>query len=174
MPRYALAAAVLLALVAGASFFLSSKSETSPEIAAPAAAPEIVPGQSEAPSEPMRNRPTPPLAPAALGSPEETLQTQVKLLFKGDVDRFRETLMPAAQRELTREAFYGCVARVKQSPLSPEPLAGEATVDGKPVKRVKVMGQVEVAFDRVDGRWLAETLWCKPAAAGPTSEPGEK
>lgn len=172
MPRYALAAAVLLAIVAGVSYFLSTKIEAPAE--APASSSTPVPAEPT-PVEPMRNKATPPLNPAALSSPEETLQTQVRLLFSSNVDRFRETLMPGAQREVTRDAFYGCIGRLRQSPLSPVPLEGETIVDGHPVRKVRVMGSVDVSFHRIDGKWLAETLWCKPAGApGPTSEPAPR
>jgi hypothetical protein len=100
---------------------------------------------------------------AALASPRDTVQTQLRLLEAGDQDRFRQTFLPSMQPQVTAEAFAACRKRVRQVPVRPDWETAEASASsGHRVVRVSMFGKSMTGFHEVDGRWLADAVWCLP------------
>ena len=136
-------------------------SETAPNTpaAAPAAAARPNP---DAPQTAVPG-PRPRLDPAALASPQSAVQTALRLLDSGDLDLFRETFLPSVQPQVTPDAFAACRRRVRQVPVRPDwEMAEEVTSGGHRVVRVSMFGKSMTGFHDVDGRWLADALWCLP------------
>ena len=100
---------------------------------------------------------------ASLASPQRTVQTALQLLESGDQDRFRETFLPSVQPQLTADAFAACRRRVRQVLVRPDwEMAEEVTSAGHRIVRVSMFGKSMTGFHEVDGRWLADALWCLP------------
>jgi len=103
------------------------------------------------------------LDPVMLASPQTTVQTQLRLLESGRQDLFRETFLPSAQPQVTAAAFAACRQRVRQVPVRPDWEMSEAsTSGGHRIVRVSMFGKSMTGFHEVDGRWLADALWCLP------------
>jgi len=135
------------------------------------ATPERQPGppaaQPAAPPAPIAQKPaasTPPRLDAViLASPQVTVQTQVRLLAGGNPDLFRQTFLPSVQPQVTAEAFEACRKRVGQAPVQPDwEMAETGTSGGHRIVRVSMFGKSMTGFHQVDGRWLADAVWCVP------------
>jgi hypothetical protein len=136
----------------------ATTSETQP--GTPAARPAALP----APVTPAPAATTPAgLDPVMLASPQTTVQTELQLLESGKQDLFRETFLPSVQPQVTSEAFAACRQRVRQVPVRPDWETAEAsTSGGHRVVRVSMFGKSMTGFHEVDGRWLADAVWCLP------------
>jgi hypothetical protein len=140
----------------------------------PAATSESQPGAPAA-------RPAAPPAPAAstaaanaparlesimLAAPQTTVLTQLRLLEGGNADFFRQTFLPSVQPQITAEAFEACRQRVRQAPVRPDwEMAETSTSGGHRVLRVSMFGKSTTGFHQVDGRWLADAVWCLPVGS---------
>jgi hypothetical protein len=103
------------------------------------------------------------LDPVMLASPTATVQTELRLLEVGNADLFRQTFLPSVQPQVTAEAFAACRRRVQQVPVRPDWETAEAgTSGGHRVVRVSMFGKSMTGFHEVDGRWLADGVWCLP------------
>jgi len=171
--------AVAVLFVAVGAFLLLSRSRTRPapsDVAprAPAAA-APAPGRPSADApHPVTARPSDGAAEAtsapragldraALASPQRTVQTALGLLEAGDLALFRQTFLPSVQPQVTADAFAACRRRVRQVPVRPDwEMAEEFTSAGHRVLRVSMFGKSMTGFHDVDGRWLADALWCLP------------
>ena len=108
-------------------------------------------------------RPPPELDRAALASPQTTVETELRLLEAGEQDLFRETFLPSLQPKVTAETFAACRKRVRQVPVRPDwEVAESGESAGHRVVRVSMFGKSMTGFHEVDGRWLADALWCVP------------
>jgi len=141
----------------------------------PAATSERQPGTAGAPAATTSPAPAVPVTPraaanppagldrAALASPRTTVQTQLRLLEAGEQDLFRQTFLPSVQPQVTAEAFAACRKRVRQAPVRPDwEMAEASAAGGHRVVRVSMFGKSMTGFHEVDGRWLADALWCLP------------
>ena len=100
---------------------------------------------------------------AALASPRDAVQTQLRLLEAGERDVFRETFLPSVQPQVTAAAFAACRKRVSQAPVRPDWETAEVSASGgHRVLRVSMLGKSTTGFHEVNGRWLADALWCLP------------
>jgi hypothetical protein len=98
-----------------------------------------------------------------LASPQTTVQTQLRLLEGGNADLFRQTFLPSVRPQVTAEAFEACRKRVRQVPVQPDwEMAEASTSGGNRVVRVSMFGKSMTGFHDVDGRWLADAVWCLP------------
>ncbi len=71
--------------------------------------------------------------------------------------------LPAVQPQVTADAFAACRKRVRQVPVRPDWEMAEASASGgHRVIRVSMFGKSMTGFHEVDGRWLADALWCLP------------
>ena len=103
------------------------------------------------------------LAARALASPQTTVQTQLSLLQDGQRELFAQTFVEALRPQVTPEVFKACQVRVNQVPVKPDWEMAEDSLDGgKRILRVSIYGKSLTGFDELDGRWLADTLWCVP------------
>jgi hypothetical protein len=162
--------AVALLFAAVAAFLLLRRSgtetrpapsETAPDT--PAAAPAAAARPNPDAPQTAAARPRAGLDPAALASPQAAVQTALRLLDSGDLDLFRETFLPSVQPQVTPDAFAACRRRVRQVPVRPDWEVGEqATSAGHRVVRVSMFGKSMTGFHDVDGRWLADAVWCLP------------
>jgi hypothetical protein len=85
------------------------------------------------------------------------------LLESGKPDLFRETFLPSVQPQVTAETFEACRKRVRQVPVRPDWETAEVgALGGHRVVRVSMFGKSMTGFHEVDGRWLADALWCLP------------
>ena len=134
----------------------TSESQPAPAVAtSPAPAVPVTPRASA--------NPPAGLDPAALASPRATVQTELRLLEGGEQDLFRQTFLPSVQARITAEAFAACRQRVRQVPVRPDWEMAEASASGgRRVVRVSMFGKTMTGFHEVDGRWLADALWCLP------------
>ena len=170
--------AVAVLFIAVGSFLLLSRSRTRP---APSdVAPRAPTAAAPAPGRPGGDVPVavrpandaaatpPPAARArldrvALASPQRTVQTALGLLEAGDLDLFRQTFLASVQPQVTADAYAACRRRVRQVPVRPDwEVAEESTSAGHRVVRVSIFGKSMTGFHDVDGRWLADALWCLP------------
>jgi hypothetical protein len=162
--------AVALVFAAVAAFLLLRRSEPETKAAASEVAPASPTAAPTAAAHPNADTPLPPAAPprarldaAALASPQTAVQTALRLLDSGDQDLFRETFLPSVQPQVTADAFAACRRRVRQVPVRPDwEVAEEATSAGHHVLRVSMFGKSMTGFHDVDGRWLADAVWCLP------------
>lgn len=162
--------ALVLACAAVIAFLLLRRSETDAgrnpaaiserQPGAPAARPAAPP----APVTPTSAANTPAgLDPVMLASPQAAVQTQLRLLEGGNPNLFRQTFLPSVQPQVTAETFEACRKRVRQVPVRPDWQTAEATTSGgHRVLRVSMFGKSMTGFHQVDGRWLADALWCLP------------
>src|SRR5712691_8609415 len=108
-------------------------------------------------------KPSAGLDPEALASPQATVGTELRLLEGGEQDLFRQTFLPAVQPQVTADAFAACRKRVRQVPVRSDWEMAEASASGgHRVIRVSMFGKSMTGFHEVDGRWLADALWCLP------------
>ncbi len=170
--RAARVLALALACAAVVAFLLLRRSGTDGG-RNPVAASDSLPGTptavpaTPAPAVPITPKATanPPagLDPAALASPRATVQTELRLLEGGEQDLFRETFLPSLQSQVTAEAFAACRQRVRQVPVRPDwEMAEVSASGGHRVVRVSMFGKSMTGFHEVDGRWLADAVWCLP------------
>ena len=170
--RAARLVALALACAAVVAFLLLRRSGTEAG-RNPAATSESQPGTpttgqaTPAPAVPITPKATanPPagLDPAALASPRATVQTELRLLEGGEQDLFRQTFFPAVQPQVTADAFAACRKRVRQVPVRPDwEMAEVSASGGHRVVRVSMFGKSMTGFHEVDGRWLADAVWCLP------------
>lgn len=162
--------AVALVCAAVAAFLLLRRSgtgtgpapsETAPDT--PAAAPAAAARPNPDAPQTAAARPRAGLDPAALASPQSAVQTALRLLDSGDLDLFRETFLPSVKPQVTPDAFAACRRRVRQVPVRPDwEMVEESTSSGHRVVRVSIFGKSMTGFHDVDGRWLADALWCLP------------
>jgi hypothetical protein len=110
------------------------------------------------------------LSPQGLVSPEKTLETQVRALTAKQEAVFRGTLTAEAKAALTGESFERCVVRVRTGPVSPEWAEPETTDGGVHIRRATVAGGAKVTFREINGRWFADSVWCKEMLS-PTPRP---
>jgi hypothetical protein len=138
----------------------SEAASTTPAAAAPAPA---TPPKADAPPPREAAAPGAGLDRAALASPQSAVQSALRLLESGGLDLFRQTFLPHVQPQVTPEAFAACRRRVRQVPVRPDwEMAEEVTSAGHRVVRVSMFGKSMTGFHDVDGRWLADALWCLP------------
>jgi hypothetical protein len=163
--------AAALVCFAVAAFLLLRRGEHETRPAASEAAPASPTAAPTAAAQPSADTPPPPAAPPprtrldapALASPQSAVQTALRLLDSGDLDLFRETFLPSVQPQVTPDAFAACRRRVRQAPVRPDwEVAEESTSAGHRVVRVSIFGKSMTGFHDVDGRWLADALWCLP------------
>ncbi len=170
--RAARVLALALACAAVVAFLLLRRSGTEAG-RNPAATSESQPGTpttgqaTPAPAVPVTPRaaanPPAGLDPAALASARDTVQTELRLLEAGERDLFRETFLPSLQSQVTAEAFTACRQRVRQVPVRPDwEMAEVSASGGHRVVRVSMFGKSMTGFHEVDGRWLADAVWCLP------------
>ena len=120
-------------------------------------------------------RPPPPVTPKAaanglagldpimLASPGATVQTELRLLEAGKQELFRQTFLRSVQPQITAEAFEACRKRVQQVLVRPDwETAKPGKSRGHRVVRVSIFGKSMTGFHEVDGRWLADAVWCLP------------
>ena len=173
--RVARSVGLALACAAIAAFLLLRRSGTearppsgttanSPGRTAPRAGEQNRDAVESAPRSSPRPATAPPeLKEAALASPRNAVQTALRLLDNGEQDLFRETFLPSVQPQVTAEAFDACRRRVRQAPVRPDwEMAEESAAGGERVVRVSMFGKSMTGFHDVNGRWLADSLWCLP------------
>jgi hypothetical protein len=162
--------AVGFACLAVFVFFFRDRSRTGAE-RNPTATSNSQPGapaaRPAAPPAPIAQKPTAStparLEAVILASPQVTVQTQLRLLAGGNPDLFRQTFLPSVQPQVTAEAFEACRKRVDQVPVQPDwEMAETGTSGGHRVVRVSMFGKSMTGFHQVDGRWLADAVWCLP------------
>jgi hypothetical protein len=163
--------AVALVCFAVAAFLLLRRGEPETRPTASEAVPASPSAAPTAGAQPSADTPPPPAAPprtrldaAALASPQAAVQTALRLLDSGDLDLFRDTFLPSVQPQVTADAFAACRRRVRQVPVRPDwEVAEQVTSAGHRAVRVSMFGKSMTGFHDVDGRWLADALWCLPA-----------
>jgi hypothetical protein len=97
---------------------------------------------------------------AVLSSPQLSLEAASRALAAGDEARFRRTLLPAVAAQLTPDAFARCRSQLGRSaPQADWQRADRFAQDGHAVARV-ALGEQQVGFHQLDGKWLADRLWC--------------
>lgn len=109
--------------------------------------------------------PTQPVPVLELDSAESTVRTQTALLRDRRDEEFTDTFLPAIRGQLTARALARCRQRVITSNrgIAPDWETAEETLeDGHRVRRVSIFGHETTGFHEVDGRWLADRLWCVP------------
>ncbi len=167
------------ALLAVLGFFLlRSPSPAPPSAGAPA--PVTPPAAAGAPRALSKLAGLPPLRPPApppppprpdggtfgpfsLINPAATVSTQVRLLEDGDDEAFRETFVPSMRDKVTPDAIAACRKRLAQVRVQPDwEMAEDSTAGGERVERVSMWGKSMTGFHDVNGRWLADALWCVP------------
>jgi hypothetical protein len=158
---------IALALVGAAvlAFLLMRRSGTSVDPASPAAGSSMPePAKPAVPGTPGAAANVPAgLDAAALASPQATVQTELRLLEAGEQELFRQTFLAHVQAQVTNEAFAACRRRVRQVPVRPDwEMAEAGATAGHRVVRVSMFGKSMTGFHEVDGRWLADALWCLP------------
>ena len=164
-----LALALVCAAVVGFLWLRLSRTEAGRTPAVPS--PQTQPGSPAA----GPARPPPPVAPTAapnglarldpvmLASPGATVQTELRLLEAGKQELFRQTFLRSVQPQVTAEAFEACRKRVQQVLVRPDwETAKPGKSRGHRVVRVSIFGKSMTGFHEVDGRWLADAVWCLP------------
>ena len=92
-----------------------------------------------------------------------TVQTELRLLEAGKQELFRQTFLRSVQPQVTTEAFEACRKRVQQVLVRPDwETAKPGKSRGHRVVRVSIFGKSMTGFHEVDGRWLADAVWCLP------------
>ena len=171
----------LVAAIAIAVFFLVRLRAPEPSDAKPTAttvavtattsSPPIVPpvtATTSAPSKPIATAPPSLVATASatakpldLGSPQSTVDTQLRLLREGRDDEFRATFRP--DLTITQRSIDACKQRIEQVPVRPDwEMSQEMVQDGHRVRMVSMFGKGLTGFRETNGRWLADDLWCMP------------
>ncbi|MFI5299437.1 MAG: hypothetical protein ACHREM_15200 [Polyangiales bacterium] len=109
------------------------------------------------------NSQLPPL-PSALGAAslsiaQRTYRTQLRLLEAGDLATFRATFLPGV--EVTEAAFAACQAGIKAHHPVPDWAHSDEQWDaGHFVVVVSIIGPEPARFHGLDGRYLADSVWC--------------
>ncbi len=125
-----------------------------------AAPPTPVPAPTAAPEPDARPAP---FSPFSFLSPEATVSTQVRLLQEGNDEAFRETFLPSVRDKVTPDAIAACRKRLSEVRVQPDwEKADDTVVDGHKVQSVSMWGKGLTGFHDVDGKWLADGLWCVP------------
>jgi hypothetical protein len=97
----------------------------------------------------------------ALDSATNAVATQVRLLQENREADFRATFLPSVA--ISADQWAACRKRVSATVVLPDwASATDETVSGHRVKRVAVLGAVATGFHELDGRWLADRVWCSP------------
>lgn len=108
-------------------------------------------------------KPTEVLAARALASAQSTVQTQLSLLEDQQYELFVQTFVEAQRATVTREIFDTCRTRIKQVPVRPDwEMAEQRVVEGRAEVAVSIFGKSLTTFTEVNGRWLADSVWCVP------------
>lgn len=133
-----------------------------PAVPAPPAPPAPA---APAPSPPTPSTPSDPFAGVDLGTPRAAVDAQVALLRDGRDEAFRATFVAGLRERITREEIVECRRELTAMGNRPRPqwdTLVEATQDGHSVARLLMVQGASryTTFHRVDGRWLADDLWC--------------
>ncbi len=106
----------------------------------------------------------PPASAAAKPSPKGALRAQEELLARGDLAGFRQTFLPPLDAKVGDAEFEACKRRLGNRPVTPDwEMAEEEMTDAGRVVRVSVFGKSMTGFHEVNGRWLADAVWCVPS-----------
>jgi hypothetical protein len=105
----------------------------------------------------------PPDAGERLDTPEHAVDAAVRAFASGDADAFRGTLLPRVRNEVTADVFARCQQWIGTRRVLPDwEMAETAREDGHDVRRVSMFGKSMTGFHAIDGRWLADRVWCLP------------
>jgi hypothetical protein len=101
------------------------------------------------------------LSPSDLSSPRQTVDTQMKLLAEGRDGEFRATFLPGVA--ISADQIEACRKRVANTVVRPDwEMAEDVLVNGHRVRRVSMFGKSMTGFHDVQGKWLADAVWCVP------------
>ena len=92
-------------------------------------------------------------------SAENTMSSQLELLARGDIAGFRASFsVPVSD-----EQFSICKKRMATAHLSPDwEMAKHTMQNGQRVTKVSIFGKGMTAFREVNGRYVADSVWCVP------------
>lgn len=152
----------LIALVLATALFvlLLMRDPPTPPPASPPS-PVTVPESVSVPSSvPSASSPAAPRAPALLfNSAENTMSSQLELLARSDIVGFRASFSVP----ISDEQFALCKKRMTNAHLSPDwEMAKHTTQNGQRITKVSIFGKGMTTFREVNGRYIADSVWCVP------------
>lgn len=159
---------MLLGALAGAAVLvgvvvLASRTEPAAPVATTGPAAQPAPEEATSSELPPPPRPRMMVELLTLTTPEKTVETQVRALLGDREATFRNTFLPSVEPQIDAAAWEACKRRVKAQPVSADwsNVVEGKTDGGATVRRVTLLGGVQVGFHLFGQHWLADTVWCR-------------